>query len=272
MRILVTGGAGYIGRHLVQRLGQDHQVSAPGSRELDLLDSAAVEGFIMDGGFDTIVHCAVSGRNQLLSRDPDIVQHNLRMFLNIHGCRDRFGSLINIGSGAEFCVSRSVGVINAPEETAGMERCEESYGRSKQLISRIVRTMPSYSTLRVFSCIDPSEGDGRLMGKFMAAARRGDRFSFEDRYVDFISLHDLGTAVLSSIAGQIPYHDVNVVYEQKRTVSSVLTEFCTIKGIDHSIMDPIPSDHHYTGDGTRFARCGIRIEGLAATMARYPDL
>jgi NAD(P)-dependent dehydrogenase (short-subunit alcohol dehydrogenase family) len=57
MRVFVTGGTGVIGRMALPLLRADgHEVVAPGSRELDLFDPAAVRAAV--SGADAVVHLA----------------------------------------------------------------------------------------------------------------------------------------------------------------------------------------------------------------------
>ena len=43
MKILITGGNGFIGRNLIEELSNDYDVFSPSSKDLDLLDSNAIE-------------------------------------------------------------------------------------------------------------------------------------------------------------------------------------------------------------------------------------
>ena len=78
MRILLTGGTGFIGRYLKQHL--KHDVIAPTSKEINLQDLNSVTEFLKSQQFDAVVHCAVVGRESVYAIDPKIEEYNLRMF------------------------------------------------------------------------------------------------------------------------------------------------------------------------------------------------
>ena len=76
MKILITGGSGFIGRNLIKGLNKDYDVFSPTSKELDLTNSDAVEFYLRNKYFDYIIHtaCIVSRSNS--TNSPDMVYKN----------------------------------------------------------------------------------------------------------------------------------------------------------------------------------------------------
>ena len=75
MKVFVTGGHGGIGSAVCEKFAREgYEVTAPGSKELDLSDLAAVKNYFAarDGRFDAVVHCA--GYNPPLSVEDTTIE------------------------------------------------------------------------------------------------------------------------------------------------------------------------------------------------------
>lgn len=269
MRILLTGGSGFIGKYLKSHLEHKHEVIAPSSKELNLIDRNSVIDFFKDQYFDAVIHSAVVGREMVSSISEDIGTDILLMFMNLVEQDSHYKKFINFGSGAEFGLD--VSVDKAAEESIFDRYPKEGYGLGKNIIARTIRNLPDFYNLRIFSCLDPSESEKRLVKKFKSFADQGLVFEIDnDRYVDFISLKDLATVVDAVLEGKITDNDVNVVYQNKLTVSDLLYKYCDINKVDPSLIKVVgKSKINYTGDGSRLAKFGLELEGICPTLKKY---
>jgi GDP-L-fucose synthase len=268
MRILLTGSTGFIGRYLKQHLG--HDVIAPSSKDINLLDLNSVTEFLKTQKFDAVIHCAVVGRESVYAINPKIAEDNLRMFYNLALNKEYYDKLINFGSGAEFGLDQDIEL--AYEDAIDYIVPKESYGFSKNIITRSIRKTPNFFNLRIFACLDPSESSTRFVTKFKNTVAEGNKFFIDkDRYIDFITLADIKIVVEAILAEEIIEQDLNLVYQDKLMASELLTKYCKLHGIDPNLIVVTGHGKNYTGDGTKLARCELPLEGIDATLKRYKD-
>ena len=76
MRILLTGGRGFVGTTLREALESVHEIVAPARSELDVTDSPAFDDAVAHGRFDAIVHAAIQG-------GPGVMEQTLRGYWNV---------------------------------------------------------------------------------------------------------------------------------------------------------------------------------------------
>jgi GDP-L-fucose synthase len=155
MKLLVTGVGGFIGRNLAERLAESHEVAAPTRAELDLLDEDAVCRYLTRGSFDAVVHAATVRSNRRLGASPEMLDHNVRMFLNLTRSRNTFGRLLFLGSGAVYDRRYPTSLVR--EDQFGQHVPTDPYGFSKYICARVVEQMNDAYELRLFGVFGPHE-------------------------------------------------------------------------------------------------------------------
>ncbi len=148
MRLLITGGSGFIGRNLAEQLASTYEVLAPSSTELDLLNEQAVREYLDALHFDVIVHTATTRSNRRVTAPPDLLDRNCRMFFNLVRNQSRFGKMIHFGSGAEY--DRNQLPTRVREDYFDTRVPADAYGFSKYICAKYIERSDRIVNLRLF--------------------------------------------------------------------------------------------------------------------------
>jgi len=148
MKLLITGGSGFIGRNLAEYFAPRYEVSAPSSTELNLLDASAVCKYLCANRFDVILHAATARSNRRLAAPPDLLDRNCRMFFNLVRNDGLFGKMIHFGSGAEY---NRVGLpARVREDYFDSSVPSDPYGFSKYICAKYIARSDRIIDLRLF--------------------------------------------------------------------------------------------------------------------------
>ncbi len=148
MRILITGGSGFIGRNLAEHLAATYEVSAPSSAELDLLNDQEVREYLDARRFDVILHTATTRSNRRLTAPPDLLDRNCRMFFNLLRNQGRFGKMIHFGSGAEY--DKTGLPASVKEDYFDTRVPKDALGFSKYICAKHIERSDRIVNLRLF--------------------------------------------------------------------------------------------------------------------------
>jgi UDP-glucose 4-epimerase len=134
MRILLTGGSGFIGRNLIEYLRRSHEVLAPTRAELDVADPDALDRWFAENQVDAVVHGALRPGHRNADDTSGQLWTNLRMFFGLTRNRHRFGRLVFLSSGAVYDINRALDHVRENQLGASVPRDE--HGLSKYTIAQ----------------------------------------------------------------------------------------------------------------------------------------
>jgi UDP-glucose 4-epimerase len=155
-RILLTGGNGFIGRTLLNSpLANEYHIEAPSSKALNLRDTAAVDAYFQEREFEAVIHSAVKPGHRNAVNTTDLLHTNLRLFHNLQRHRHRFGTFVNLGSGAIYDTSKP---ITRATESQQFDRVpNDEHGFCKYVMGQQLELLPQSVNLHLFGIFGPYE-------------------------------------------------------------------------------------------------------------------
>lgn len=141
MRILITGGSGFIGKTLTKSLSKDYRIFSPSHKELDILNRSSVDPYIKKNEIEIVIHCAIKG-------GPNLISETVVMFSNILRNANKLDKIIYFGSGAEYDKFRNLNKVS--EEEIGKHIPSQDVGLSKLLCFKLGEKHRNVIYLRPF--------------------------------------------------------------------------------------------------------------------------
>jgi GDP-L-fucose synthase len=159
-KIFLTGGGGFIGRNIIEQLGDKYEFIAPRSLDLDLTDSDKVLAALKSCGPDLVIHAANIGGKRSDPNAENVTYLNLKMFHNIVRAKKYFGRMIMFGSGAEY--DKQFGINNVKEDCFDTKVPIDQYGFYKYACAKFAEQVDYITHLRIFG----------MFGKYEDSATR----------------------------------------------------------------------------------------------------
>lgn len=145
MKVLITGGNGYIAKSLYDTLKNDYEVFTVNRNTCNLTDSFEVLKYFSSREFDVVIHCAVEGGSRLNPDSSTVLDNNLKMYYNLLANKHKFKKLIHLGSGAEDYAR------------------DTPYGLSKYVIKKSIEQQDNFYNVQIFGLFDENELDTRFI-------------------------------------------------------------------------------------------------------------
>lgn len=275
-RILITGGSGFIGRNLVERLSECYTVFAPSHQELELLDYDVLDRYVEEHQIDVIVHGAI--HVSLFHGKERELYNDMRMFLNLEKICHRVEKLLYFGSGAEFDKQFDVRMVQ--EKDLGRTIPVTEYGLAKYAMNTIARQSANIYNLRLFGIFGKYE---LWQIKFLSNLCCKAVFDLpltvrKDCFFDFLFVDDLPDIVCWFVENTPKWHDYNVCHGQEYRLLELAELIRRISGKQLSIQ--LLSSERNLDYSASNERLRAEIENLSITpikralerLYRYYDI
>jgi len=259
MKILVTGGSGFIGKNLQEKLQSKHEILAPGHSELDLTDEASVCDWFSNHRIDAVIHAATKPGHRAADDISQIALSNIHMFSNLFESsrRHNIGKFLFLGSGSEFDM-RNYRPHMSEDDLGNYIPADES-GYSKYVCTRMLQGVPGYVNIRFFGIFGKYE-DYAI--RFISNAICKSIFDLpitlrQDRQFDYTYIDDGIHAIERFLAipkDQLKYNDYNVTPHTTVRLLEVAELVRKISGKKElPICVGIPGEGmEYSGNNSRF--------------------
>jgi GDP-L-fucose synthase len=252
MKLLITGGSGFIGRNLAQQYAPRFEVAAPSRAELDLLDAATVRDYLDRHRFDAVIHAATERSNRGMVSGPELLERNCRMFFNLARNSQAFDRMLFLSSGAVY--GREHWRPSMHEDYFDAHVPTDDYGFSKYVCAKAAESMGRVYELRLFGVFGPHE-DWRV--RFISNAccravwglpvivRRNVRF-------DYLDVQDLGWILENFLVKRPQHRQYNVCTGRSLDLVTLAQTVVRASGKDLPIV--VKNDgmgNEYSGDASR---------------------
>ncbi len=214
-RVLVTGGSGYLGRHLVPALQAEHEVlytyfhnnplQGENGYQVDLRDDTAVSQLIQSFQPEAIIHTAGSNRGANMAEVIRLGSQNI-----VRGAQDVSAQLIHFSTDSIFSGN------NAPYDETAVPDPVNEYGRAKADAEEMVQTYRHYVIIRtslIYSLQEMDHGTAWMA----AALEAGEPVTLFDNQIRNPVWVDTLTAVSAELIEHTYTGILNVAGEQVLT-------------------------------------------------------
>lgn len=271
MKILITGCRGFLGKEMRDYFS-GHEVIAADRTILDPTCYTSVSNFFKKNKkIDIVIHTAVKGGKRGHEESIKDFYDNILMFDNLSKFSNKYGLMVNFGSGAEYGRGREIDSL--PEQEIKTSHPMDYYGLSKNLITRkIIDINSNIFNLRLFGCFGKHEENQRLL-KASYNNIRNDRpvIIFQDKYMDYFYAEDVGKVIqsLPDLVSNTSFRDINLCYKEKEKLSDIVNKIKNLTTRKNKvIIENKKLGKSYTGSCERLASLNIDFFGLEKGIKR----
>ncbi|RAX53991.1 hypothetical protein CCY99_04715 [Helicobacter sp. 16-1353] len=241
--IFLTGGNGFIGRHIKEYFINKYHIFAPSSSELDLTNSNALKSFKQIKHIDFIIHSASYGITQ---HTTNICQKNILMYENLKNIMSSDTKMISFGSGAQYNRMQNLHKIKESDFSKSIPKDE--YGLSKYYILRDIMDSNNIISLNLFGCFGKYEIKKRFISYCLFCALSNKPIEInENSTFSFLDVEDL-CDILEILLDNFPSEkSINITPDEAYSMEEIAIKIQKIHYVDYRISK---EGKIYTGDNS----------------------
>lgn len=237
MKILLTGGTGFVGKNILPILREKHNVDAPTRKELDIKNQYEVESYLKKGCYDVVIHSANTNptKNPLYDNAVNMTEDTIRGYLNISKLNYLYEKMFYIGSGAEYGKSRPI--CKVKETDIGEIIPEDSYGIAKYIINELANKSKNIYNFRVFGCYGPYDHESKFITHVIRCILNNQDVTIRQNCMfDYLHVYDLGKVLNEAIEKKLDFHDYNVASGVPISLGDIASKVCNEMNVNSKII------------------------------------
>ena len=211
MRILLTGGSGFIGKNIIEQLSVTHEITSPSHSALDLVSGEQVDRFLSKNPFDVILHGAIKPGHRNAKDFSGLLDADLRMYFNLAKNAEKYKiKMFNFGSGC--CYDMNFYKAKMAEDYMGEHIPTDPTGFAKYIASLHALQSEYVTDLRVFGIFGRYEDYSiRFISNAVCKAIHGLPITLrQNRSFDYIYIDDFIRLLDCMMAADLKHHAYNI--------------------------------------------------------------
>lgn len=259
MRILLTGGSGFIGRNILESLHGKYEILAPRHYELDLADEENVRSWFLNHPVDAVIHSATKPGHRNAADPTAVAITNLHMFSNLfeNARLTNVKRFLFLGSGSEFDMRNYRPKMS--EDALGDYIPVDDTGFSKYVCTRMLQGIPGFVNVRFFGIFGKYEDYAiRFISNAICKALFDLPITLrQDKRFDYTYIDDGVRAIerfLEAPIEELRYNDYNITPDVTVSLLGLAELVRSVSGKpDLPILVGSPGcGLEYSGDNQRF--------------------